>query len=554
MASTSGSAELAAAERERLERNLAALDRVDPELAERLRLPVDGSRTRLDEHGALFLRLHRSWVKLDVAGEWIDEELRALAGAAPVLVLGVGRGEILERLLAEGVRTVAWERDPWLVRLFLARAEVSAAIASRMLGFALGIDLFAREDLAAARVVHPVLGQVYASEIRLAEHRPRSKRAILCAGGLFVDELRTALERRGYALWTLALEELAKEELDLTMSRFRPEVVFAVNYTEGVVEFAAEHRVKLVVWEVDPATAPPRKLRRPAEHAFVFTYREANVEPFVRAGLAHVEHLPLAADPELRRPLALDPTEIERLGAPLAFVGSSLVENARACRARFLSAWRSWRGNDSQGDGERVLVEVLAAQRKDFSRYAVPELLDERARGFRAAMLDRGGEDPALLAAEISASEKRLSVAANLGALGLSVWGDEGWRAVERYGVRWRGPAGHHVELTRIFNACPLHVDIGRIYQGDIVTMRVFDALACGRLVIAEHSADLERLFRIGREVESYRTIDELRSKVRTSQERPRAAARIARAGQEAVLTRHTIAQRVETMLSRSMS
>ncbi len=555
MASTSGSTDyqLEAAERERLERNLAALDRVDPELAERLRWPVDGSRARWDERGSLFLRLHRSWVKLDLAEEWIDAELRALAGSAPVLVLGIGRGELISRLLAEGARTVAWERDPWLMRLFLSRAEVSAALASRKLELALGIDLFTQQNPPRARVVHPVLGQVYEGEIRLAERRP-SKRGILSAGGLFVDELRTALERRGYGLWTLALLELAREELDLTMRRFRPEVVFAVDYTEGLAEFTRDHGTKLVVWEVDPATAPPRKLEQPGEHAFVFTYRKANVDLFARAGFARVEHLPLAADPELRRPLALEPSELKRLGAPLAFVGSSLVENARACRARFLAAWRRSRGEGAQGEGERLLADVLAAQRKDFTRYDVPKLLDERAPRFRASVLDRGGEDPALLVAEICAAEKRLSIAANLGPFGLAVWGDEGWRAVERNGVSWRGPAGHRGELTAILNACPLHVDLGRIYQGDIVTMRVFDVLACGKLIIAEHSADLERLFQVGREVESYRTIEELRSKVRHYQAHPREAERIARAGMEAVLSRHTIAQRVETMFSRAMN
>ena len=538
-----------------LARNLAALDRVDPRLADRIRLPVDGSRTRWDASGALVHRLHRTWVSLEISDDDVESSVESVAGASSVIVLGIGKGELVTRLLHTSRPIFAWEHDPWILRIFLTVVDVAEAISSERLTLSLGIDLldFERDRLGLAEVEHPVLAAIYASEIRLVRGSLSSSRAVMCAGGLFVEEVRDALEAGGRSTWTLDIQGLAEEEIALTMKRFAPELVVAINYTDGLVEFCATHRTKLIVWEIDPSTTPPRPVTGEVGHAFVFTFRAAHVEVFRGIGLEHVEYLPLAADVELRKPLDLDAPERDRLFAPVAHVGSSLVENAQACRERVLAAWREWSPSSSPRENAATLDRILADQRADFARFRVPELLESLAPGFRAAALSEpGSEDPVVLVGEIAGSEKRLSWAANLGRLGLSVWGDAGWRATEEHGVRFRGPAGHRVELTRIYAACPLHWDVGRIYQSDIVTMRVFDVLACGRLVLAEHSAALEASFDVGTEVQSYRDVRELTAKTAYYIEHPEEAQRIGQAGREAVVARHTIRARVAHMLGRA--
>jgi spore maturation protein CgeB len=92
-------------------------------------------------------------------------------------------------------------------------------------------------------------------------------------------------------------------------------------------------------------------------------------------------------------------------------------------------------------------------------------------------------------------------------------------------------------------------VDLGRLYQMDIVTMRVFDVMACGAFVLAERSHDLGSAFDIGVEVDCWATPRELVAKVAHYLEHPRAARELARRGREAVLERHTIQARVAHML-----
>jgi spore maturation protein CgeB len=92
-------------------------------------------------------------------------------------------------------------------------------------------------------------------------------------------------------------------------------------------------------------------------------------------------------------------------------------------------------------------------------------------------------------------------------------------------------------------------VDLGRLYQMDIVTMRVFDVMACGAFVLAERSEDLGSAFDIGVEVDCWATPRELVAKVAHYLEHPQAARELARRGREAVLQRHTIQARVAHML-----
>ena len=171
---------------------------------------------------------------------------------------------------------VAWERDPWLLRLALGQNDWSAALASGRLRLLLGSDLV--EHAAAMRArgargadrVSSVSGDDLPARARVAGSGARwtARWSLLCAGGLFVDDLAAALARAGFAPYTLDIHRLSREELDRTMRRLRPRLIAAINYTEGLAEFAAAHGCKLICWEIDPddqrAAALPGAGRRRA--------------------------------------------------------------------------------------------------------------------------------------------------------------------------------------------------------------------------------------------------------------------------------------------------
>ena len=85
-----------------------------------------------------------------------------------------------------------------------------------------------------------------------------------------------------------------------------------------------------------------------------------------------------------------------------------------------------------------------------------------------------------------------------------------------------------------------------------MVTMRVFDVLACGGFVLAERSSALAELFEIGAEVDCYASADELETKVAHYLAHPDSARAIARRGRDAVCARHGMDARVAHMLAAS--
>ena len=114
------------------------------------------------------------------------------------------------------------------------------------------------------------------------------------------------------------------------------------------------------------------------------------------------------------------------------------------------------------------------------------------------------------------------------------------------------GGAGHMEELTRVYNASIINVDIGRIYQTDIPPMRLFDIMACGAFQLAEHSEAVSNLFEIGVEIETWKTIGELKNKVAWYLKHPSQAGKIAARGMAAVRKDHTVTQRLKEMMATS--
>jgi len=547
-----------------LEANLAALARRDPALAERLRLPVRAS-VAVEGDGRWTLLHHHARLDLSLGPERVSSALEGPGDGGGsgriVTVLGVGRGELVDALLAreDVARVQAWERDPWILRLELSRADRRAELDSGRLRYALGTDLL-RVPLSGETLEHPLLGELYRREIRTARAVGQPRRAVVAGLGLFVEDVCDALDELGLAPWRLDPEGLALEELTLALERLRPELVLAIGYRDGLAEFCHALGIPLVCWEVDPVTTRPRPLVVPdaAQSSFLFTYREDGADELRAAGFRHVRVAPLAANTALRRRL---PAE-ELAGsepAPVGFVGSSMAENAERCRARFvelLAGRLDPRTDGGAGPGRQdgangILERVLARQREEQGRFLVPELLEEEVPGARAALLaSAAGEDLAILAGEVAASEKRLAWLRPLGRLGLHLWGDAGWRALESAGARYRGPVGQRDELTRVYNAITVHVDVGRLFQSSIVTMRVFDVLACGGFLLTEDTPAVRALFRPGLELDVYRGPEELADKVAHWSERPDEARAIGERGRAAVVAHHRIVARVEEMVA----
>jgi spore maturation protein CgeB len=535
--------------------NLKALLSTNPALAERVCLPVDSDHVQPQPDGSTLYRWRNTLHLLDLTEVQCKEALEGLDSNVDVLLFGVGTGDMVDRLLdyCDGASVAAWDRDPWLLRQLLERRDYSELILSGRLIFALGMDILdyvPALKLGGQLVTHPLLEHVYSNELRLLTDGRGERAALICEGGLLVDDLATALRDEGYSVATWNISKLAEDELQHTATRLQPQLVASVNYSHGLAEACEEAKLPLIVWEIDPSS-DEIKHTDATTTSHIFTYRAEQEQAYRDAGFPRVEYLPLAANCERRHPVELDSTESDRYSNPISFVGNSMTALGNQHRQRFVELYKAWSGDGSEDDATTVIAAVLELQAADRSRYLIPEVVQEHLGAFSEAMMANDpSEHPIILLGEMAAADKRLTFIADLGQVDIAVWGDEGWKDTEEYGVRYMGPAGHREELNRIYSGSLINLDIGRIYQNDIVTLRVFDALACGGFVLAEHSEALTKIFDIGTELDSYRTREELLQKVGHYLDHPEEARAIAERGMARVRRDHTIASRLRYMLS----
>jgi spore maturation protein CgeB len=534
-----------------LQSNLQAISTVNPALALRISEPDLADHLKKTPDGKTLFFYGRVPRILDLQ----DKELPKVTGFAPagaeIVLAGIGLGEAVESALNAPHSIIrAWERDPSLLKMALSRYDWSARILSGRLVLYLGVDCVHIPRAAIQTLwAHPALEGIYAIEMPLLRNNPRARRALICAGELFVKDIAEALEEQGYSVYTWDIERLSIAELKGTARVFKPEIAFAINFAPDLSEACQALDLPLAIWEIDPDTSFFSPCKQPQPETHIFTYRKSRVEMFKSAGFPNTIAMPLAANTDRRKPQPADHENTARFRSPLSFVGTSMVPTALAFQERFRTQIAKCYPNSDSTTAFDLQEAILLEQRKDFCQWKIPDLLEARAPGFRTECEGLGLDDPTVILGEMAASEKRLTCIATLGHLGIQVWGDVGWKHIEKHGAVHRGYAGHFKELNHIYSQCQVNVDIGRIYQSDIVPMRIFDILACGGFVLAEYTEALDDLFEIGEEIEVWRTIEELQDKAAYFLNHPKETRNIALAGRARVCRDHRIKDRVDQML-----
>jgi spore maturation protein CgeB len=563
-----------------LEHNLTALALRMPQLCEWLQnlpdLDEETFQVRLaasghpnvfsNENGGILLHS-----PTDPAKE-AEEEVRKLGFKRhqPILCLGIGLGYYLEALLKQNnpcQPVLAYERNPWLLCLTLMRSDFTRDILAGRLKFLSPPDLLKsrpqdRQDL--YLWPHPVLGSMYGWEERLFALKTAVggsyRRALVVDGGLFSRDVAEALQENGLEVINWSPTGSDRQEIIKEILLSDPHLIVSINHRHGLPEISSTLGIPLLVWEIDPNIERLAAMGTNNPYTYIYTYRKSNVAKFREAGFEHVEYLPMAANPKRTYPMDLTDEDSKRYGADVSFTGSSMVGQAEVLRKLYvqLTRGKSFPGKSTSPirDYSRLWELALEEQRHNPDRFAVAEVFQKHLLdgSWVAADSEQHLVDLTVCAAETAASQRRaqaLTALSNLGnGASVRVWGDNGWRRILPETIQYSGPVGHFYELTKVYNASRINLDINRIYQRDIVTMRIFDVLACKGFVLADYSGDLGELFALDSEVVAYRSISEIPSLVSHFLSHPHECEEIAQAGYEKALKEHTIKLRTECMLN----
>lgn len=521
-------------------------------------------------------------------------ENQGLEQAREVVLFGLGLGfelqALFERLPRNG-RVRVYEPDLSLMCLCFSRLDMSELLLDGRLSFYTGpglTQLVQEVSLETFVVVQPGLAPLLKWEVRTFQNllrdrfqqleaslgdaslpsslievqaeRSRPLRIGVVFGGLFFEDLAHTWLERGDAVHVFHPELLTHDEIVADLRRIQPDLVISVDLVNGLGRLCAQAGVPYVVWEINPRVwVVPRATPDEARWTHFFTWRKKHVPLYLALGFEHVSWLPLAANPDFRRPLPVTPDQRERYRAPVSFVGSSLV-NEDAKDLRLAQETLRTLTQEAPTAGERrawmlglnVIKQALDAQQQDVLRPIFVEMLEA---GFEQlglpVMLPVGKDllDLRIVFSRIFGTRRRNSALQVLAPVGVAVYGDPGWQKVLGQGLYYRGSAEHGEELTLIYNISLFNLDIGRLYQLDIVTMRVFDILASGGFALVEYAEELPDLFDVGREIIAWQDARELLEFTLHFLEHPEQRLDVIQAGRARVLREHTFHHRLETIV-----
>jgi hypothetical protein len=320
---------------------------------------------------------------------------------------------------------------------------------------------------------------------------------ILLRSPLLGADLEAALLSAGRRVLPVSAHELSLASLRELATRGAT-CLLGVNHAPPLALLCREAGLAYVSWTIDPL---PLERWTPVEGArcFLFVHRKALVQPLSRMGHQNAEWLPLAA-PARRWS---DPIGPRGVLAP-SFVGSSLQDERKLFTSR-LVAW----GLGGTTDALVSFLDSMAAmaeRNRDFQGFLVqPQTLPASLVHALEGRVERSDLAEAMDAG-LAWRYRRLQVV-HMAKKGLEVHGDGGWQ--EEVGERWKGPLLNGTGMTRAYREAALNMDVPRLHQREIATLRAFDVLASGGLLVAESGTELEDLFRPGVEFLAWKTPEE---------------------------------------------
>jgi len=374
-----------------------------------------------------------------------------------------------------------------------------------------------------------------------------SQRILFLEYHLVLQDVVACLQQGGHQLRGLAPQGLTVELFNQTCAEHRPDWVFSINFSPAIAALCGRLQLPYISWTIDPLPASRVNLLEGTQPALclALAHDPHMVARFRNLGLP-AQHMLLAAPAQRRMPihgdLALAPYRCDA-----SFAGSSLIDELLSLD-RMLTPL----------GGDRLSGQALTWA-QDITTSCAHEPTYN-------GLDSLGGWDalPAILQSHFSDGPQRhhfmrlmdgaLTALYRQHVVGrlkpwpgdVHIWGDAGWSTLH---PGFKGFANHDEELTRIYCASAVNLDIPRLYQRQTVTMRVFDILAAGGFLLTERNSSLAAILGDGQHVAFYNAQDDLPETIAQWLARSDERKAIAQAGRAEVMNKHLISHRVETLL-----
>lgn len=326
--------------------------------------------------------------------------------------------------------------------------------------------------------------------------------------------------------------------------------VFSINFFPAISYTCERLKVPYVCWTVDSPV--PELFSNALRNTYnrIFLFDRAQYDFFSPVNPPCIHYLPLAADVKHFENVVLSMTDEDytAYGAEVSFVGSLYTEK---CRYDSLTLSDRTRG---YVDG------LMKAQLQVFGCNLIPDALTE------SVISEIASADPDFYHGEDLRDGAMRYLAAHQ-YIGMKLAALERERILKRLSdhfpvalytrsdasslprVDCRGGVSTLTEMPKVFQASRINLNmtIRPIETG--LSQRIWDVLACGGFLLTNYQAEIPDYFVVGKDLETYESMEELEEKVQYYLTHEEERIEIAISGYEKTAASHTYEMRLAQMI-----
>ena len=382
-----------------------------------------------------------------------------------------------------------------------------------------------------------------------------SQNIIFLEYSLILKDVVKFLREYGHNLYGLHPRSITVTHFIKTCMQYNADWVFGINFSPEIAYLCSRVGIPYVSWTIDPISYKRFKLidDTNAEMCICFAHDIRTVTKFQNLGV-HAQHMFLAASDVRRKPI-IDKKILQRYSCDASFVGNSMFDDIMALENYI----KSLEVLSFQENKQKKIISVImkwlkntTIQCSNDSDYqgiysmggwsSIPKELENLE-------IDKSKKNELLFfidGALAALHRQNVIYKIQKSSCTIHVWGDEHWSKVH---PNYQGKAEHNNELTKIYCASGLNIDIPRLYQRNTINMRVFDAMAVGGAVLSERNDTILEFFEEDHDIILYTSPDELDDKIKWWSRHPTQRQNIAQRGRQKVRENHLISHRVNRML-----
>jgi spore maturation protein CgeB len=322
----------------------------------------------------------------------------------------------------------------------------------------------------------------------------------------------------------------------------RPDLAFSLDQAGFDTEVFTRHKIPHVAWFLDNPLYWLGKVSI-SPYYLAFVHDKLYIERMKMVGFKKIFYLPFGTNPEIFNGVSLTEEDMERYGCNLSFVGNSIHT--------YYPKYLQWIRDP---EDRRIADEVVRIQVKN-PLLDIQDVIEVAGSSFGHPLRfkDTLSEEILMMCMEgVASSIIRKETLEEVADLGLSVYGDGGWRGMlGSTKAKVFGPIPYSRDgIAKLFIASKINLNISRVQFKTAINQRPFDVACAGGFILTDYRRDIGELFELGKEMVCYRDKEELRELSIYFLKHPEERREIAMKAKKRVLEEHTFERRIKEMVN----